>query len=160
MREIALPRGMVALVDDEDFALVSRRTWSPSRNDGNGGTFYAVSGASPRVLMHVLILGSEPGTQIDHINGNGLDNRRSNLRRCSRAQNAANRAKQRGTFTSRFKGVSRLASGWRAYITAGRFIYLGTFATEEDAARAYDAAAVEHFGEFARLNFPTMESVR
>lgn len=162
MREVPCSRGMVALVDDEDFAAVSARRWSVTRNDKNGGTYYAIAGAvdgQPRVLMHRLLMQPRAGESIDHINGNGLDNRRKNLRRCSCALNAANRVKTRLPCTSRFKGVNRRPNGtYRAYISQGGFKCLGTYRTEDDAARAYDRAARERFGEFARVNFDTGES--
>jgi hypothetical protein len=102
--------------------------------------------------MHKLLTG---WPQTDHINGNGLDNRRCNLRPVTSQQNRANQRKTRGT--SQFKGVylRRRERNWEAAIKVNRRrIYLGTFSSEVEAARAYDAAARHHFGEFAALNFP------
>jgi len=101
--------------------------------------------------MHRFITG---WSYIDHIDGNGLDNRRQNLRPANESTNGANRAISSNN-TSGFKGVVRSRTKWGAVITpSGRKVWLGTFLTPEDAARAYDAAAAVYFGEFARLNFP------
>lgn len=148
--------GRFALVDEGDYELVSRYRW---RLDSPNGKDYALTWVEPRpapksMRMHVLIMG-RPG--VDHRNGDGLDNRRSNLRPATQAQNLANRRKSAGC-SSQFKGVSWniRRSRWEAYCgTSGRGRrYLGAFTSEEDGARAYDAAAAEMFGEFARLNFP------
>lgn len=105
--------------------------------------------------MHKMIL---PGVEVDHIDGNPLNNRRSNLRPATRTQNQRNRRKQRKPVTSRYKGVclNRKTGKWIAYINpgGGKTIYLGSHRVEEDAARAYDEAARRHHGAFARLNFP------
>ena len=94
--------------------------------------------------------------RVDHVDGNGLNNQRSNLRPTTQAQNLANQLKRLGV-TSKFKGVCwrDRPSPWRATITVdGRQRGLGSFADEEQAARAYDAAALDLFGDRARLNFP------
>lgn len=105
--------------------------------------------------MHRLIIGAEKGQLVDHRDLDGLNNQRSNLRVCGSAQNALNRVKQKGAFSSQFKGVSKREGQdvWRAAINiAGRRIRLGNFKIEIEAARAYDKAAVEHHGEFANIN--------
>lgn len=97
--------------------------------------------------------GEWPAGQIDHINGDQRDNRIANLRVASTAENSRNAKSQAGS--SQFKGVSASGRRWVARIKSNRKnISLGSFATEVDAAKAYDAAAIVHFGEFARLNFP------
>jgi hypothetical protein len=110
--------------------------------------------------MHRFLLLPERGVLVDHINGDGLDNRRMNLRLANHSQNAANRCKpQRSRSTSRYKGVFFEASGkrkkrWRALIKVdGQTIHLGSYSEEIEAAVAYDIAAKKHFGEFAKLNF-------
>jgi hypothetical protein len=107
--------------------------------------------------MHSLLA----GRGADHRNGNGLDNRRLNLRPCpSASQQGANQSKRTGKHSSQYKGVSWGRNHWWVYITVDRKkIWVGGFETEEEAARAYDAAARKHFGEFASLNFPTKEEL-
>lgn len=152
MAEIETTNGMVAVVDDADVGLVSSYRWFAERRPN--GLVYARA-SSPRRLgrpyMHRLILGPGAGRHSDHVDGNGLNNRRSNLRPATVAQNIQNGRRHRDG-SSRFKGVGRRRKGgWMAQIGGA---YLGTFADEEDAARAYDRAARDRFGEFARLNFP------
>lgn len=143
-------------MDDEDYELVSRYRWSPTQGQRQRETFYAqtwISGTGNR-KMHRLIL---PDMKIiDHVNGDGLDNRRSNLRIASRRDNNRN-VPLRSDNTSGFKGAcwDRRANKWLASISVnGKNLFLGRYADKMDAALAYDRAAVEHFGEFARLNFP------
>lgn len=156
-------RGLMAMVDDEDYELVSQYKWNAlwtrelgrTRTSPYAGTLLRRDGqrVRSRVLMHVLIMGHRG---VDHVNHNGLDNRRSNLRPATNSQNAANRRPYAGR-SSRFKGVSwdKQKSRWFVLITVnGRRRYLGRFRDEEAAARAYDAAARELFGGFACLNFP------
>jgi hypothetical protein len=155
MREIPLVSGGVALVDDEDHAWLSQWSWSRGTNGYVVRTEYD-HGANRCVYMHRLILGvTDRKILCDHRHGNTLDNRRSELRQCSPASNAANSAKWKTPTTSRFKGVSWMpARGkWRAAIgVAMKSVHLGLFTNESEAARAYNAAAQKHFGEFARLN--------
>jgi hypothetical protein len=154
MMEIALRYGGVAVIDDADYPLIADRRWHRSP-DG-----YAMAGAwSPTerrmryVLMHRVILGLPDGVDTDHRDRDRLNNRRSNLRPCNDSQNHANKPKKPGC-TSRFKGVTwhRRCRKWQAVV--GSVQYLGLFQNEEDAARAYDAAALARYGEFALLNFP------
>jgi hypothetical protein len=98
--------------------------------------------------------------EVDHVNGDGLDNRRSNLRVCTHAENARNQSSRTRMSTSRFRGVvwAKDRRKWRAMIgDNGRTVHLGNFTDEIEAAQAYDRAAREMYGAFARLNFPETE---
>jgi len=109
--------------------------------------------------MHRVIMKAARGSQIDHKNGNGLDNRRSNLRFANVQQNRMNSKKQ-NRFSSRYKGVHyyKHARQWKAQIRYnGIQLYLGYYRVETDAAKVYDQKAKKLFGEFARLNFPEGE---
>lgn len=156
MPEIPLHGGLVAIVDDGD-EWVEQFAWHPWLS-GSRRTIYArhgrrrPEGGYENVVMHRLILGTDQ--HVDHRDGDGLNNRRSNLRLANHSQNGANAPKRLGT-KSRYKGVSTHRDRWRAQIRVQRkYVHLGMFADEADAARAYDLAALEAFGEFARLNFP------
>jgi hypothetical protein len=158
--------GRVALVDDEDYDLVMQYRWNVleyRRKSGSTAGPYAYSswcdGRHEFTYMHRLIL---PGvSEVDHEDGDGLNNQRYNLRSATRPQNNANGSKRRThggrPASSRFKGVSwhKAARKWTAQIKGeDRQYYLGCFSDEIEAALAYDAAARVAFGEFARLNFP------
>lgn len=154
MAYIALTQGKSALVDDQDAQQVAVLHW---RVHKSGDKEYAVAGNYPSLhLMHRLILDAPDHMDVDHINGNGLDNRRANLRLCNHAQNMCNRKIHKNN-KSGFKGVhwhARLGL-WEAQIqVAKKKIYLGCFDDAEVAARRYDAAALLYHGPFARLNFP------
>ena len=154
MQIIELTQGMIALIDDEDYALVSGYFWHASLADR---FYYAVNKGRETTYMHRLIMGvlDKPDIEVDHRSGCTLDNRRANLRECTSAQNKMNtRVRKTGKY-SRFKGVGRQDGYWIARIHQGKErIWLGTYNTEEEAAHAYDAGARKHFGDFARLNFP------
>lgn len=111
------------------------------------------------VQLHRWIMDAKPGQVVDHINGDRMDNRRENLRLCTVAQNIRNQ-KPRAS-RSGLKGVFKKRGRWQAsYTFEGKKIYIGNFSTPEEAARAYDAAAREAFGEFALLNFPDAGGAR
>ena len=153
-KEIVLSNGMIAKVDKKDFEHLSRYNWYTGKQRDRFYAYAWINGKN--VSMHRLLLGHEAGElDIDHKDGDGLNNARANLRIATRSQNAANSRKQKDT-TSRFKGVHVMRQGYiKAYIThqSHRF-HLGYFKTEEDAAQAYDKAARFYFGEFAGVNFP------
>ena len=153
-KQIPLTQGKFAIVDDEDYERITRWKWCAGKG---GDTFYATRCPGKRnttIAMHRLIIGASGRQQIDHVNGNGLDNRRCNLRLATKSQNMMNRGPQKGN-KSGYKGVHfDLASGkWMAIIKFdGRNRNLGRFNTKEQAAQAYNKAAQEHFGTFAWLN--------
>lgn len=159
-RKIPLTQGKYAIVDPEDYEELAKYKWFAVNNDGR---FYAVRSRKNRnVKMHRVIIGAREDEIVDHINGNGLDNRNANVRFATSEQNSWNQRKQRSKSSSKYKGVSweKKRKEWRARITLkGRLIHLGRFETEEGAARAYDAKAKELFGEFAWLNFPAGPAV-
>ena len=166
MKEIPLTQGKVALVDDEDFELVSRFKWrAHSKGYAHTALYMGCIGGKEQtcdVYLHRLIMRPPKGFQVDHINHNKLDcRRRSNMRICTNTQNSQNRLSRKGT--SKFKGVSWDRSGckWRAQIRHdGTNIYLGLFDDELEAACTYDAKAKELFGEFAYVNFQAKEYER
>ncbi len=155
MAEVELTGGGVALVDDQDLPLVSGYRW---RRERKRNVDYAIGWVNGRyVPMHRLIAGTPKGLHTDHRNGDGLDNRRANLRTCTIRENSRKQAVRLGRGTSQFKGVflcrDRKRQCWGATIKVDRrSINLGTFDDEVLAARAYNAAARDHFGEFAEVN--------
>ena len=157
MKQIPLTQGKFALVDDADYEYLSQWKWRYISG-------YAVRWDDSRpgrerglISMHREVMHAPDGMQVDHINGNGLDNRRENLRICTHAQNMQNTGKHASN-TSGFKGVfldkTCKSKTWRAQIRIpGHRISLGSFTDPESAARAYDAKARELHGEFANTNF-------
>lgn len=168
-RRIPLTQGKFAIVDPEDYKRLSRIKWHAHQSPH---TWYAVhsltNGKKERrrnLQMHHLVIAVPPGMFCDHINHNGLDNRKANLRPATHTQNVWNRRKFSGrTFggykrhsRSRYKGVdwANDMKRWRARIRVnGKRIYLGSFKEELDAAKAYDQAAKKHHGAYASVNFP------
>jgi hypothetical protein len=147
-----------ALVDDCDFDSVSGYKWYAKKKHK---VFYAAmnySSETPsgRIDLHRFIMNPKSGQEVDHRNGDGLDNRRSNLRVCSHRQNLMNQRIRKGA-SSKYKGVvwDKTNKKWKASIGFNyKLIHLGRYINEKDAAMAYDKKAQELFGEFARINFP------
>lgn len=149
--------GYEVLIDAEDLHLVAGRRFSTSVSRRSTVRYASTSSGKGRVLLHRMILCPGMGVDVDHANGDGLDNRRANLRTCTRAQNIANVHRVRRDNQSGLRGVRfhpHLKSRpWRARIRyENKTIDLGYFATSAEAAKAYDAEAIRLYGEFAGTN--------
>ena len=153
MKEIKLTQGQVALVDDDNFEVLNQFKWCAQKHRN---TYYAirtilVNDKNKTIRMHNVIMG---GKGVDHINRNGLNDQRSNLRFCTNSQNHMNRRKRKNT-SSIYKGVSfhKRTGKWMASIGINdKKIHLGYFDIEVEAAKSYNNKAIELFGEFANLN--------
>ncbi len=156
-KQIPLTQGKYALVDDDVYEWASQYRWCAS-NKGN--TSYAVRNVGnglviKRIHLHREIMNAPHGTLVDHINGDGLNCTRANMRLASRSENNRNSCKQINN-TSGFKGVywNKNKNKWHAQIRANnRRVHIGLFPDIEQAARAYDVAARKYHGEFAKTNF-------
>lgn len=152
--EIKLTRGFVAIIDDEDYDLIKDYRWYTKEMSH---TVYAQANISRykgrgTIKLHRLIMDAKDGQIIDHINGNGLDNRRQNLRFVTAAQNQMNSRSQLNK-TSKYKGVSLFGNKWRVVIKKDKKSkFLGLFDSETEAAFVYNKHALELFGEYAYLN--------
>jgi hypothetical protein len=146
------------LIDTKDLPTVSsiEGTWTvliPRRSGPYAQNQTGPRGRRKSITMHRMLLGY-PAVEVDHQDGNGLNNRRGNIREAIGAGNKQNTALHSDS-TSGYKGVSQKRNRWRSRIFHnGKEIYLGSYVDAQEAARAYDRAALVHFGDFARLNFP------
>lgn len=151
---IPLTQGKVAVIDFEDFEKVRPYKWQAHRTKTR---WYATRTFGKRfVKMHRFLLDAAKGNKVDHRDGDGLNNRRDNLRECSNAENCRAFRKKWSGSTSKFRGVSwhKSSSSWVSQLCFnGKVFHLGCFKHQEDAARAYDKKAKEIFGEFAQPNF-------
>lgn len=159
MKYIPLTQGKFAIVDDEDYERLNQHKWHMGKGRN---TYYAkrsikIGNKRTTQCMHHDIINVPPGFETDHKNRKGYDNRKCNLRICTRAQNSQNsKPPKTSKHSSRYKGVSwfNITKKWRAYIKKNNvFTSLGYYINEIDAAKAYDKAAKELFGEFACTNF-------
>lgn len=157
-KQISLSSKYTTILDEDDYEYISQWKW----HTGNGKySLYArrsaiKDGKNICIFMHREIARTPLNLKTDHINGNTLDNRKSNLRICTNAENCRNQNKSNNT-TSKWKGVSwhKGTTCWQARIKINwKLIHLGIWNTEEEAAKAYDIAALKYHGEFARLNLP------
>lgn len=158
MKYIKLTKGLEAVVDDEDYERVNKLKWFAS--DSGKGNYYAARGITQsetgpkKMYMHRFIIGlTDLSMQVDHIDGNRLNNQRSNLRVVTSIQNIMN-AKSHGKCP--YKGVSYYRAGRKHYLAKimaeGKRHILGYYKTPEEAARVYNEAAIKFFGEYAKLN--------
>ena len=160
MKRIPLTKGQFALVDNEDFNKLSKHRWFAQKRKHDN--YVAIRGCkcplvrqSHSILMHRQIMLCPLGLQIDHIDHNTLNNQKANLRICTNQQNSMNQRRRKGT--SKYKGVSwsKEKQKWYSCIKVNyKTKFLGRFNSEAKAAKEYDIAAKEYFGEFAYLNFP------
>jgi len=156
MKEIPLTQGYKAIVDDEDYEELSKYKWYYSSSGACRDTT-GRDGRKKHIHMSRQIMKAPAHLEVDHKDGNRLDNRRSNLRLCTHAQNLMNQKPQQRMHSSVYKGTSwsKVVHKWHSYIKFEQYRYhLGYYESEAQAAAAYDLAAVHFFGEFARLNFP------
>ena len=157
MKQIELTQNKVALVDDEDFDWLNQWKWCVRVKSTN--LFYAgrnnwYDGKSHILTMHRQIMCPTQKQEVDHINGDGLDNRRTNLRICNHSQNQKNQACPKNNKCG-YKGVhwNKSSKKWRAVIFVdGNRIHCGVYFCIKDAAKAYNEAAIKYHGKFARLN--------
>lgn len=162
MKKITLTQGKETIVDEVLYEDLIVHKWY--FNNGYAVRKVLVDGKRVNWKMHWSIIGKpKSGLMVDHKNGNGLDNRKENLRVCSNQQNQWNRSKKKSTKTG-YKGVNlfmvpnRKKDNFYKYfeskiVVSGKKIHLGLFKDVTDAAKAYDSAALEYFGKFARTNF-------
>ncbi len=149
-RCIPLEDGHYAIVDEADYEMLTQWNWRYY----NG--YAARQEQRKTIYMHRQILNPSKSMLVDHINRNKLDNRRANLRTCTRRQNIHNQAAKRGSI-SKFKGVEYRRDRQKYFARIryqGKRLWLGTFTSEIEAAQAYDRAAQKYFGPYAHLNFP------
>jgi hypothetical protein len=156
LKTIPLTRGMVALVDDEDYVELSKHKWYAHCVRGR---FYAARKNKEMVYMHRVITRALAGQQVDHHDTDSLNDQKFNLRICTNQQNSCNKISR--CRSSKYKGVywSKHTNKWVAQICQNyKSESLGLFEQESEAAKAYDREAIVRFGNFARLNFPDKEN--
>lgn len=156
MKKIPLTRGKFALVDDEDFEALNEYKWQLTTTMWGSYATRKIKIGEKKITkgMHRLLLNPKDDELVDHINGNGLDNRRCNIRTCSHAQNTRNKSIPKNN-TSGYKGVhwSKKNKNWISQIVINSKAYhVGSFSEIKIAAIAYNMAAIKCYGEFALLN--------
>jgi hypothetical protein len=154
LKTIITSNGVKTIVDDDDFEVYGKLRW---KCDGVGYVRrnIRVNGKHKTVYLHRLVIGDPHGYQVDHKNGNKVDNRKENLRKATGSQQRAN-TRLRKDNPHGLKGVTWIKNNknWVAQICLkGRHVHLGVFTCKKEAAKAYDRAALKHFGEFACTNF-------
>ena len=155
-KRIPLTQGKFALVDEEDYEWLNQWKWYYNNGYAARDQWDPITKKQIKIRMHRIIMNAKEGEEVDHINHNGIDNQKYNLRVCTVSQNMQN-SKSNKNSSSQYKGVSYNPMTQKCQVQImynGKFIYLGYYKDEEEAARAYDKAAIELFGEFACLNFP------
>lgn len=161
MAQVQLSRGLTAIVDDADLHLLTGYSWYAKPIIRETGGFYACATIGGKTTyMHRLLLAARKGEIVDHANGDGLDNRRANIRLCSLSQNNANSERGKGASTG-LRGVYLNHNGFRASVGRGKAMWKGpTRKNPIVAAVDYDREAARRFGKFARLNFPCIAKAK
>lgn len=155
--KIQLTQGKTCLIDNDDYELIKEYSWAAhfERSNWYAVTSKRINGKLKTIRMHRLILDAKPGQYVDHINRNGLDNRKSNIRICTPQQNTLNRISHKNS-SSKYKGVSlrKTTNKYESYISInGKRKHLGFFKKEIDAAKAYNSAALKYYNnDFILLN--------
>jgi hypothetical protein len=154
--------GLVTVIDDDDYGIVSQYRWTPCHNHRHIKAQHAYRdehGQEHTIFLHTFLMNPPSGMKVDHIDCDGLNNQRSNLRLATIAQNAHNQRKRLGVYTSKYKGVTqyqktpRSPIKWKVNIGFdGKHHHLGYFKTEDAAALAYNSASLKYHGEFGRPN--------
>jgi hypothetical protein len=155
-KQVLITRGEITLIDESDWGLVCKYNWTLHIPDNRKYARCHYEGK--KIYLHRLLLNAKPGEIVDHKNGDGLDNRRNNIRLATQSQNTANCTTSIKT-ASGFRGVyfDKRSGLWQAKIKFNyKSNFLGSYKTTDEAAKVYDEAAFKLFGEFARLNFPRM----
>jgi hypothetical protein len=155
-KTIPLSQGKFALVDDEDYEFLNQWKWCAHKNKNN--VFYVERNELiPKrkiIKMHRVIMNAPIGMEVDHIDRDGLNNQKANLRLCTQTENQRNKSLYRNN-SSGYRGVKANGRNWQSEIRVnGQGIYIGTYKTKVEAAQAYDLAAKKYHKDFANLNFP------
>jgi hypothetical protein len=156
---VPLAGGLEAIVDEDDLEMLSGFKWKPLRlsHDTYAVSSFVTNGRHHTIYMHRMVMLPDPALDVDHVNMDGLDNRKDNLRACTRSENLHNSALRKNSTTG-YKGVSPIARRpgyWQVGLRIGEErVFVGEFDNPIKAAVAFDAVARERLGEFARLNFP------
>ena len=156
MKVLKLTQSKIAKIDDCDYVKVKEHTWfahkskkKSIKDNWYAGTNIHIDGKYKTVHLHTLIMKTPKGYDVDHIDGDGLNNQRSNLRICTRSENLRNQRKSKGA--SKYKGVSffKTTNKWRVQLKGK---HIGLYNTEKEAAKVYNDVAIHLFGKFARIN--------
>lgn len=151
-KKIQLTKNKFCIVDNEDYEYLNQWNWFYTDEYAARKPSKEESSNRKNWMMHRLIMKCPQDMQVDHINGNMLDNRKENLRICTPNQNRRNRSKNKRS-SSNYKGVRKFRKKWRATINVNKkLIHLGTFNSEIEAAIAYNNAALKYFDNYAKLN--------